>query len=444
METAIKTAIGSLLLQADSNELAKRVLAAFDPFAKRTANFKALSQFNLDMLEPCAEFLSIDLADHDSNKLFTKESLIYRIMYGISALLPTNCNDCNEVYVVELDVEEPPLFHCYTCFQGSHNCDSVKTLHNALSTASISLLSGHVWMCGDCKASHNPVKSRKSKTRHNSLTKPDPALSRIKKELKGQTSPSPAHQSPGNQSVAETEVEETNQSNSSPNEEFQAELQEKLEKAAKDQHVCQQYKKGKCPHGLKGNRLVNGKQCEYNHPRYCLKFCRFGNQNERGCKNGASCPFLHPVLCKFSVKKRHCTNRECKFIHLKGTKRPRKEAGNTSAKEKRPNPEPRKQGQSRNSTGNDSQDHFLQLRGLVETMQTNFLREIADIRSGLVNSLPAYQQQQMPRYALPPATGAALNQYHHMYHPQFQQAYLLAQRPPNMPPTMPHIPPASS
>ena len=438
-ESQIKTAIGGLLLRAESNVLVKRVLTAFDPFAKRTVNYKQLNQLNLDMLEPCAEFLSINLADVEENKLYTKESLVYRIMYGISSLLPTTCGDCNELYVVELDAEEPPLFYCYTCFRGSHNCDFIKTFHKCMSEANIvSLLSGHVWMCRDCKASHNPVKPRKSKSRHSSITKPDPTLSRIMSNLKSQNS-SPTQQSP-NQSVVEPESEEISQTkqidqSNSLDKDFQSELQDKLGILAKDQNVCLQYKKGKCPHGLKGNKLVDGKQCEFMHPRYCPRFCSFGNQNKGGCKKGARCQLVHPVLCKYSVKKKLCTNLECTFIHLKGTRR--KEARSTNAKEKRPSPE--------HSVSNDSKDHFLELRGLVETMQSNFLREIADIRSGLVNTLYQQQQmQQMSRYALPPPTGAALNQYHHMHQPQFQQAYLLSQRPPNMPPTMPFIPPASS
>jgi len=37
-DSQIKTAIGGLLLRAESNVLVKRVLTAFDPFAKRTVN----------------------------------------------------------------------------------------------------------------------------------------------------------------------------------------------------------------------------------------------------------------------------------------------------------------------------------------------------------------------------------------------------------------------
>ena len=60
-EIKIKTAVG--LLRAD--ELTKRVLTAFDPSANRSANMtKALNSFYLDILEPCANFLGINLSGY--------------------------------------------------------------------------------------------------------------------------------------------------------------------------------------------------------------------------------------------------------------------------------------------------------------------------------------------------------------------------------------------
>ena len=56
-ENQIKTAFGHLLLRADL--MSKRVLTAFDHTAKRAANVKAISKFNLEILEVCAKFLGI-------------------------------------------------------------------------------------------------------------------------------------------------------------------------------------------------------------------------------------------------------------------------------------------------------------------------------------------------------------------------------------------------
>ena len=58
VESKTKEIVGNLLLIAD--DLSKRVITSFDPFASRAAiNVKALKRFNLDLLEPCAEFLNI-------------------------------------------------------------------------------------------------------------------------------------------------------------------------------------------------------------------------------------------------------------------------------------------------------------------------------------------------------------------------------------------------
>ena len=161
---AAKLAIGILLLPAETNEIAKRVISVFDPIASRAANIKCLNGFNLNILEPYAEFLSINLADAEGNKLFTKESLVQRILFAFCALLPSACLDCNECYTVDLDPEEQPLFYCRMLFRGSHNCSTMKNLHAALTATSLNLLSGQVWLCSSYKKSSYPTKPRRSKS----------------------------------------------------------------------------------------------------------------------------------------------------------------------------------------------------------------------------------------------------------------------------------------
>ena len=160
-----KTALGNLLLQAD--ECSKRVITAYNPTTARTSttNNKALSKFNLDMLEPCAVFLGIELADSDGNKIFTKESLVRRIILAIEALLPATCSECSEKYTVSLQAEEAPLYFCFLCFQGSHNCQATKDHHESNESS----LQGSVWLCHSCLKSQNPVKPRKSKAAHEAV-----------------------------------------------------------------------------------------------------------------------------------------------------------------------------------------------------------------------------------------------------------------------------------
>ena len=83
--------------------------------------------------------------------------------------------------------------------------------------------------------------------------------------------------------------------------------------------ICYLYKQGKCPHGSSGKKLVNGQQCNYSHPRKCLKFCRFGQDINQGC--AGPCDLLHPILCRNSVRYKRCLSENCTFAHLMGTER---------------------------------------------------------------------------------------------------------------------------
>ena len=258
---------------------------------------------------------------------------------------------------------------------------------------------------------HTPI------SRGYSVTKLDPALSRIMSGQNRQTI-SPTQQS-HNQSVSDTDSSPliTDTSHTEIND---SELSQKLTNVVKER-VCEKYKRGKCPHGLKGKKEHNGQICEFEHPKYCVKYCRNGTQQKFGCNRGSNCKFCHPVLCKFSVKSKLCTNSDCTFIHLKGTRRKEngasREVTDTRAVPPKNNSKPH--------SATNSTDHFLELKRLVDTMQSSFLREIADIRS----SLHPYPQYHFPRHPLQP--GTAIPQYHHPYQQQFLPA-------PNMP-IIPHV-----
>ena len=86
--------------------------------------------------------------------------------------------------------------------------------------------------------------------------------------------------------------------------------------------ICEEYRYGSCPHGLSGKRAVGGKCCEFRHPKRCLNFCKYGNNPDMGCTN-PECRYLHPILCRNSVRHHCCENEKCTFTHLKGTLRSR-------------------------------------------------------------------------------------------------------------------------
>ena len=82
------------------------------------------------------------------------------------------------------------------------------------------------------------------------------------------------------------------------------------------QPICFHYKRGNCKYGMAGN------ECKYRHPKKCRKFMAYGDKDtKRGCTKGRSCEFYHPRLCRNSVSKKECLHIDCKFVHLKGTRR---------------------------------------------------------------------------------------------------------------------------
>ncbi len=46
-----------------------------------------------------------------------------------------------------------------------------------------------------------------------------------------------------------------------------------------------------------------------------------GPRDDHGCKLVKISPNNHPVLCRNSVQRHKCINKDCKFTHIRGTKR---------------------------------------------------------------------------------------------------------------------------
>ena len=359
-----RTAIGKLLLHAD--ECSKRVLTAYNPTAAHAAaNTKALKKFNLDILEPCAEYLNIRLADDDGNKIFTKDSLVPRIILGVEAHLPSKCSECSEQYTVDFNGSDRPLYHCFMCFQGSHDCSAIKAHWQSEITASIDTsLLGSIWLCHKCHQSSNPVKPRKSRCRHDSLPHQE----------ERDTLPKTHHNEDNPQLHQQRETDQT-------------------------LTICDAYKVGSCPHGISGKKLVNDEICPHRHPKRCKKYCRNGPSGRQGCKRGDSCKFYHPTLCKYSLKKRLCTNDKCKFVHLTGTARkaPSTKTGpvskttyKRSSRRGRDNPNLN----TRDDNATDSAS-FLELKALVQKLTTSFEQELASVKAliGYPRSFPPLPAQ---------------------------------------------------
>ena len=131
-----------------------------------------------------------------------------------------------------------PAFHCHMCFQGSHNCARLTGFHDVLSRAAIDYPVSLVWLCKSCKESSNPIQARKSKVRHESASKPNPAISRIRDDLESRNSSTVS-------SPAEPADDLSNSTHNSAGING-SEFHSKLLGVVKDR-VCQKYKKGTLP-----------------------------------------------------------------------------------------------------------------------------------------------------------------------------------------------------
>lgn len=84
--------------------------------------------------------------------------------------------------------------------------------------------------------------------------------------------------------------------------------------------VCKFYLKNECRYAASGRK---GGRCPFKHPTKCQTLMRYGvysKNNTKGCQK-SKCEEFHPKLCYESMKSRECSRKECKFSHIRNTKR---------------------------------------------------------------------------------------------------------------------------
>ena len=219
----------------------------------------------------------------------------------IESHFETTCDECEVKYRNKLSDQEEPLLSCYLCYQGSHNCDETKAkfepIRQYLSDAE-GKLNGINWLCCGCRKNNGLALTPKSK--------------------KARNEPSESH-------IEDNGEAEEDQSDGEDDEDQEEELEERsprrIREIIQNSDICPLYKKMLCPHGLTGKRLINEAPCNKAHPPRCLKYCRFANDNKLVCTKGKEYKYYYPTLCYHSVKRRVCLVVDCKFTHLKGTKK---------------------------------------------------------------------------------------------------------------------------
>ena len=160
--------------------------------------------------------------------------------------------------------------------------------------------------------------------------------------------------------------------------------------------ICNFYKKGKCKHGIKG------KNCNYRHPKACVKLMRYGNKNPKGCIAGSKCTDFHPRMCSSSIKTGECFNNTCAFVHVKGTKR---------------KPSPKK-----NTSNNLPQSDFLKIFDNFRVDMLSIIHKKLKHtlhQTNLQTFPPKYPSQAAPQPPIQPRN-LNFNQGNHLLNQQFQ------------------------
>ena len=293
-ETSVKVVMGSLLDQA-ADPIAKSVLTAFLPFKSRSANEALLSgpKFTVSAMESLAKFLEIELVDSESKKLFTKPTLARRLTSAVFALLPSVCNECSVTYTVQIEPTSDckPLLSCFVCYQGSHWCTTMSDKVSALE--SVQLPHGMIWLCDKCTDFSTSLRKGNDKkgsdrSRCNSVSSVTRSRVNSSAEEQSISTKEPDEKAPANGESSE----KADPANGEPHDKSKGEPFSDGNKP-----VCRHFKKGTCVHGLKGNKVVNGKKCEYRHPKRCFKYMNFKNDKKKGCVKGGNCQYYHPPIC---------------------------------------------------------------------------------------------------------------------------------------------------
>ena len=399
IERKRKEVIGYLIGLGDDST--KAVVSTYDIKGDSSSNEKTILKLNVPILKKCAETLKLKTLGINGKNL-TKSLIAELIVRKVNSLMPDTCQQCTVVYNSRLD--KKPLFTCYMCTRGSHDCADIVDFKSSLPS---SLPRGFVWMCSECFGDDHSnkdvlIRENASSCEHQS------------------TNLQPEHENPS-KSTSMLKKSSTNEEEDSSNVE-PASIRKSLE--AK---ICNKFKRSICPHGMRGNKLVNGKKCSFNHPRSCKKYCSYGSRGKDGCKMGNNCPYFHPVLCRFSLTRKLCIKEGCSFVHLKGTARKYSDSGvmpNSSKENVRVSMENAKSSNvpmSSNSgkrQGAQDKSDFLQLKEMMEELRILQMKQMSSFREELnrLNYLvqggayPRMYSQVCSPYAHPPLQTQATGQ----------------------------------
>jgi len=326
MTDSIKITVLGELQNKARNDLERKCLAGYDYKRSYLNNHDTLKSLSADILVAGAKLLNMRPLSDDGTKLYQNKSILSdRIILRIEALFDMMCGDCHSTYRNAIDHE--PKLRCRLCLQGCHDCEESEKKVTALLDLQRSGLcpNGGVWLCNAClnKNDHDNLgklkatKSGGNKDQEQNTTDDKKDLSMIKEE-----------DGTGDETEESGDLDQDTDNTKRGSKISPRRDRSPHHEGAKHDHmksICPLYVRRECPHGLKGNQIINGQKCAKKHPPRCRKYCGFGENSRLGCKKGRTCKYFHPKLCRNSELSHKCMNTDCPFVHLKRTVRPKRE-----------------------------------------------------------------------------------------------------------------------
>ena len=267
---------------------------------------------------------------------FKASSLPHELICRIQNLFLDTCDLCKQTYCIKL--HDKPIVSCVRCGQGCHNQCVLQLLGKTeddlddTNMNGAALLKPHAgvslfYVCSPCQQEVIPQKDnlkvkkqarRDTPPNSNPITSPSGAGDQTEPVLSQSTREEIATQP--NTDVDGSRDARLERDESSQDEVVIPSCTTNINNAEPptDPPICKFYKQGRCKHGISGKKDGD---CSFSHPKPCQRLLANGANGPRGCTKGASCTLFHPQMCHRSLREKICLRTECKFMHVRGTRR---------------------------------------------------------------------------------------------------------------------------
>ena len=316
----LKEFLAFLFVDAEDASV-KEVLKEIKASQDNVTNLKKIKNKSVDDLKATLAYLN-DWDKNDENikseiDSYTKEGIAHLLIKKISNMAPLKCSSC--LKVSHFKPGESCVLACIRCNRGAcvpcYESDKEKLQATNMFNKSI------FFSCETCtmiiaqenqtaEAHRKKSCGRKKTVEFVTSTDPADSLADAVEKL----------------SVGEGEADTITLDDSTPDDLSSSSMEEtatgeesseKVENNSIPQETkpCTFFKQNRCQFG------ISGKGCKFFHPKMCQKLLSHGKSSYRGCTKEDKCKFFHPPMCIYSLRKRICSNLDCQFMHIKGTKR---------------------------------------------------------------------------------------------------------------------------